>query len=164
MKKIINFLDENFEKYFLIVSLVVMVLIITIQVIARFVGKSIIWTEELTRYIMLYQIWIGAAYAVKKDAHLRIVFLRDKLSNKKKEMLEIFVIILWAIFTIWLSFKGTMLVNILLNRNQLSPAMQIPMGYAYASVSIGCALMSIRLLQKLYQKFNEFFSEEVTEC
>ena len=61
-----------------------MIVIIFVQVVLRYCfGTTISWGEELTRYIMLYQIWIGAAYAVKEDAHLRITTFRDKFSKKK---------------------------------------------------------------------------------
>ena len=81
--KLLKWLNENFEKYILVASLVVMIVIIFVQVVLRYCfGTTISWGEELTRYIMLYQIWIGAAYAVKEDAHLRITTFRDKFSKK----------------------------------------------------------------------------------
>lgn len=160
MKKLVGFLDENLEKYFLIATLIFMVIIITIQVVARMLGNSLIWTEEVTRYVMLYQIWVGAAYAVKRDAHLRIDVIKQKVSQHGKLKIEILVLILWTIFTLWLTIKSSSLTKILLDRNQLSPAIQIPMGYAYASVPVGCGLMTIRLCQKLYLNLKEYFKEQ----
>lgn len=150
--KILKWLDKNFETYFLIATLVLMVFIVTLQVILRFFfDYSLIWAEELTRYVMLYQIWVGAALAVKEDAHLRITSFKDRMSKKGQAIVEIIVIVLWAVFAVFLTIKSGQLVSILFVRGQVSAAMRLPMGYAYASVTVGCALMTLRLIQKLYR-------------
>ena len=147
----IKWLDKNFETYFLIATLVVMVVLVTLQVFLRaFFDYSFIWAEELTRYIMLYQIWVGAALAVKENAHLRITTVKDGRSPKGQIKMELLVIVLWTAFSAFLAIKSGQLVRILFYRGQISPAMQIPMGYAYASVTVGCGLMVIRLIQKLH--------------
>lgn len=160
--KLIKALDKNFETYFLIATLVFMVIIISLQVFLRtFFSYSLTWAEELSRYVMLYQIWVGASLAVKEDAHLRITSVKDKLSATGQVKLEILVIVLWSVFAAFLTIKSGQLVNILLSRGQVSPAIQIPMGYAYASVPVGCGLMIIRLCQKLYHEVQKLESLEV---
>lgn len=162
--KLLKWLNENFEKYILVASLIVMVGIIFIQVVLRYCfGTVIPWGEELTRYIMLYQIWIGAAYAVKEDAHLRITSFRDKFSSKTSMKIEIVVLVLWMAFAAFMSLKGVELVDFLMGQGQLSPAMQLPMWIAYMSVPIGCMLMLIRLIQKLYQRIVKTGVMEVNE-
>lgn len=148
--RLLRWLDENFEKYLLIASLVFIVLLIFLQVVLRYVfDSSLAWAEELARYVMLYQIWIGAAFAVKSDAHIRVTILPDRLKGKSRIKFEIILIAIWMVFAAFMTIKSGQLTNILLQRGQLSTAMLIPMGYAYASVPIGCGLMVIRLAQKL---------------
>lgn len=160
--KILKWLDKNFETYFLITTLVVMVFIVTLQVVLRsFFKYSLTWAEEFTRYVMLYQIWLGASIAVKEDAHLRITSFRDSLSQKGQAIVELIVIVLWTVFAVFLAIKSGQLVNILFTRGQLSAAMRLPMGYAYASVTVGCALMAIRLIQKLYKLVRKFENKEL---
>ena len=102
--KLLKWLNENFEKYILVASLVVMIVIIFVQDVLRYCfGTTISWGEELTRYIMLYQIWIGAAYAVKEDAHLRITTFRDKFSKKNSMRIENGVLVLWMAFAAFIS-------------------------------------------------------------
>lgn len=160
--KALKWLDDNFETYFLIATLVVMVFVVSLQVFLReLFDYSFIWAEELTRYVMLYQIWVGASMAVKEDAHLRITSLKDKMSPKNQIKIEILVVILWAVFALFLAIKSGQLVNILFARGQISPAMQLPMGYAYASVTFGCALMAFRLVQKLHFEVKKLEGLEV---
>ena len=57
---------NNLEEYLLVVSLVINVLLVFLQVIMRTVFKnSLTWSEELSRYIFIWQIWLGASIALK---------------------------------------------------------------------------------------------------
>lgn len=147
--KVWKFIDEQFEKWFLIVTLVAMVLIVFMQVVLRWFDAATVWAEELSRYIMLYQVWVGASYAVREDAHIRITALIGKLSGHKRVVSETVVLALWLIFSLWLTVEGISLVKEIAVMGQVSSAMRIPMTIPYASVPVGGALMSFRLVQKL---------------
>lgn len=152
-----KFIEKNFEKWFLIISLVAMVLIIFMQVVLRWFHAATVWAEELARYIMLYQVWIGASYAVREDAHIRITALIGKLTGNKRRVSETVVL------TLWLTVEGVHLVKEIAIMGQVSSAMRIPMTIPYASVPLGGALMSIRLVQKLIQGMKDGPQEEIKE-
>lgn len=152
-----KFIEKNFEKWFLIISLVAMVLIIFMQVVLRWFHAATVWAEELARYIMLYQVWIGASYAVREDAHIRITALIGKLTGNKRRVSETVVL------TLWLTVEGVQLVKEIAIMGQVSSAMRIPMTIPYASVPLGGALMSIRLVQKLIQGMKDGPQEEIKE-
>lgn len=122
-----KFIEKNFEKWFLIISLVAMVLIIFMQVVLRWFHAATVWAEELARYIMLYQVWIGASYAVREDAHIRITALIGKLTGNKRRVSETVVLTLWLIFALWLTVEGVQLVKEIAIMGQVSSAMRIPM-------------------------------------
>lgn len=153
---------DKLEKYFLVSSLVIVVLLIFIQVVLRKVfNYSLSWAEELARYILLYQIWIGASYCVAHDAHIRITMLQKKFSERNQIIIEIIVTVLWTTFSLFLTIKSAELTFNIFKMGQISPAMQIPMGIAYASVPIGCGLMTFRLCQKLLRDINKLEKKEV---
>ena len=158
-----KFIEKNFGKWFLIISLVAMVLIIFMQVVLRWFHAATVWAEELARYIMLYQVWIGASYAVREDAHIRITALIGKLTGNKRRVSETVVLALWLIFALWLTVEGVLLVKEIAIMGQVSSAMRIPMTIPYASVPLGGALMSIRLVQKLIQGMKDGPQEEIKE-
>ena len=128
-----KFIEKNFEKWFLIISLVAMVLIIFMQVVLRWFHAATVWAEELARYIMLYQVWIGASYAVREDAHIRITALIGKLTGNKRRVSETVVLALWLIFALWLTVEGVLLVKEIAIMGQVSSAMRIPMTILCAS-------------------------------
>lgn len=141
---------DHLEEYILVGSLIFTVALIFIQIIMRYVfQQSLSWSEELARYVFLWQIWLGASYAVKEQRHLRIEVLKDAFKGVGKKYLEIITLLIWFGFSLFLAIKGSQLTIMLIQRGQVSPAMQIPMAYAYASVPIGCGLMAIRLVGQI---------------
>ena len=141
---------DHLEEYFLISSLMVSVALVFLQVTMRYVFRnSLSWSEELARYLFLWQIWVGASFAVKEHRHLRIEVLRDCFRGRARQGFELAVLLVWFGFSLFLALKGFELARMLFQRGQVSPAMQIPMAYAYASVPVGCGLMAVRLLGEM---------------
>ena len=158
--KVLKFIDEQFEKWFLIVSLIVMVLVTFMQIVLRWFNAATVWAEEFSRYVMLYQVWVGASYAVHEDAHIRITALIGKLSGSRRRGMDLVVLTLWLLFALWLTVEGCVLVGKIAAMGQVSSAMRIPMTIPYASVPIGGALMTIRLVQKIVERLRNTQEEE----
>ena len=70
-----KFLDvlEKVEKAILAVTVGIMVIIIAYQVIMRYIfAHANSWSEELARYLFIYDVMIGAAIAIRRNSHLQI--------------------------------------------------------------------------------------------
>ena len=158
--KVLKFIDEQLEKWFLIVSLIVMVLVTFMQIVLRWFNAATVWAEEFSRYVMLSQVWVGASYAVHEDAHIRITALIGKLSGGRRRGMDLVVLTLWLLFALWLTVEGCVLVGKIAAMGQVSSAMRIPMTIPYASVPIGGALMTIRLVQKIVERLRNTQEEE----
>ena len=153
---------DHLEEYILVYSMMFSVALVFLQVIMRYVfSSSLSWSEELARYLFLWQIWLGASYAVKERKHLRIEAVQSMIKSASgKIRFELVALFLWLVFSIFMVYKGGELVKLLFVRGQVSPAMRVPMAYAYASVPVGCLLMSIRLIAEIRTMFKEYSSAE----
>ena len=158
--KVLKFIDEQLEKWFLIVSLIVMVLVTFMQIVLRWFNAATVRAEEFSRDVMLYQVCVGASYAVHEDAHIRITALIGKLSGGRRRGMDLVVLTLWLLFALWLTVEGCVLVGKIAAMGQVSSAMRIPMTIPYASVPIGGALMTIRLVQKIVERLRNTQEEE----
>lgn len=153
MKKVIQAIDEKLEEYLLVAILAFMVTIIFIQVIMRYAFQnSLSWSEEITRYLFVWICWLGAGYAVKHDKHITITVFRDKLPERIRIFVEYIALIMWIGFSIFMCGNSWRLAHKILLQNQLAPATQIPMAYAYAAIPVGFLVMSLRLIQQLFKK------------
>ncbi|MDR1245902.1 MAG: TRAP transporter small permease [Clostridiales Family XIII bacterium] len=147
--KIKKFLD-NFEEYILLPSLAFSLALIFFQVVMRYVFmNSLSWSEELARYIFIWQLWLGVSYAAKKQCHIRIRILEGALNEKQKKILETIVIVIWFGFGCFIAVQGYLIAARIGAYGQTSSALGLPMVYAYMAVPVGAVLMNIRLIQNL---------------
>lgn len=138
---------NRFEEILLVFTLVAMVLLIFGQVIGRYVlGSSPSWTEELARYIHIFQVWIGASYAVKLREHIRVGAFIERFGGVSRQVLETISIIIWFTISLFLAVYGTELVLTSLQNGQVTPAMQLPMWIPFIAIPLGGAGMAIRLV------------------
>ncbi|MGE5700964.1 MAG: TRAP transporter small permease [Clostridia bacterium] len=147
-------LDEKLEEWFLVATMVVMVVLIFTQVISRYVFESSIsWSEELARYVHIWQIWIGASFAIRKREHIKVEAFKNMFNEKGRKVIDLIAILLWFALSVFLAVAGTELVSTIFSRGQSSPAMQMPMWAIYSAIPLGGLLMSIRLIQQIYFLF-----------
>jgi len=113
------------------------------QVFTRFIMQDpSSYTEELARYMLIWVGILGASYVAGQKMHLAIDLLSTKLSELKKSYLEIFIqssIFLFSLFVMVIG--GIRLVNITLTSNQISAALQVPLGYVYTVLPVSGILM-----------------------
>ncbi|NME05023.1 TRAP transporter small permease [Psychrobacillus sp. BL-248-WT-3] len=137
----------RFEEIMLVLSLGLMVALIFGQVIGRYVFSSApSWTEEMARYIHIFQVWIGASYAVKLRQHIRVEAFITRFHGVFRQELEILSIVIWFVMALFLAVFGTELVLSSINHGQLAPAMQIPIWIPYLAIPLGGIGMAIRLV------------------
>ncbi len=90
MKKITHFLN-NFEEYTCIVLLGIMAVVVFIQVIFRFVVKaSLPWSEETSRYLLVWITFLGASAGVKTGAHVGVEAVTLMLPYKLRNPVSVF--------------------------------------------------------------------------
>ncbi len=152
--RLLKILDDKFEEYVLVASLIFTLALLFMQVVMRYVFQSSLsWSEELARYIFLWQIWLGTGLAVKHKKHIRVDVLMNYLSPAKQRILNDFVVVVWIGFIAYLAYVSFDLTARQFMLNQLSPALQVPMWLAYGSVPVGCSFMIFRLIQQMFKEY-----------
>lgn len=141
---------DNLEENVLIASYIVIIPILFMQVIMRYVfSNSLAWSEELARYIFIWQVWLGSSYAVQKGRHIRIDVVSSRLPVKAKFVGEIIITLICIAFCGFFCYKGLVNMNMVGRLHQTSPALKIPLQVLYACVPISTALMVLRYLEML---------------
>ena len=73
---------NHLEEYLLVGSLVFSVLLVFLQVVMRTVFKnSLSWSEELARYLFIWQTWLGVSIAFKEDEHIKVTLIYSIIKN-----------------------------------------------------------------------------------
>ncbi|WP_277266159.1 TRAP transporter small permease [Prevotella corporis] len=144
MKAVLNKWTYIEEKV-LIGSLIFNTLLIFLQIIMRGAfNSSLSWSEELSRYIFIWQIWLGADLAFAYGEHIKVEMIYNWLPGEKaKNMLRILVEAAWLAFNIFLVVKGADLCQSMVSRNTLSSGMRAPLVYVYAALPVASFFLRV---------------------
>lgn len=139
---------NHLEEYLLVGSLAANVLLVFVQVIMRTVFKhSLTWSEELSRYIFIWQIWLGTSMALKYREHIRVTLIFSFLKNKKIQgAISLFTDVIWFLFCAFLVDNGIELLISMASRNTVSSGLGLPLVYVYVVFPLASFLVCIRLL------------------
>lgn len=128
------------------VLLTVLVLTVTWQVVSRYVFNSpSMFTDELSRFLLMWIGMLGATYAFGTKAHLAMDIVHGLVNKGTLKVLRIIIPILAVIFIGVVMVIGGSLLT-MNTMKQLSPVMQLPMGIVYSILPVTGILNVIYLL------------------
>lgn len=122
----------------LIGGFAILVLDVLWGVFSRYVvGEQSRWTEELAIYLLVWISLLGASVTYAEKGHLGVDYFVGKLEPGVRVVsaiaAEIIVFVFSAFVLVW---GGWVLISKTLESGQVSPALDIPMGYIYLAVPL----------------------------
>ncbi len=155
--KLLKWLDANLEEVILILLLICMVIIMGIQVFARYaMNQSLSWSEELTQYLFVWATFISISYCVKKRISIKIEQFINILTEQGKTLLRLMRHTLVFIFCIIMLPYCLTYVQQAIELNATSAALQIPMYYIQSAPLVGFLLLTIRVAQAWLREAGKF--------
>ena len=153
LKKALYWVDENLEKVICMTLLTAFTIILFIQVIMRYVfNSSLPWSEELSRYMFIWMVYLGVSYGAKQMKHLKIEAFLSVFPKKWRPYVLILAEILTLVFAIYVIFSASFMVQRIGRLGTKSTALQIPMQYVHAAPLVGFTLTAIRQVQNIFHQ------------
>lgn len=135
-----NYIDKAI-RYLLVFIMGILVITVIWQVFTRYVLQSpSTFTDELSRFLLIWVSLLGAAYASGNNRHLAIDILPSKLNQINQRKLKVLINALIVLFAVSVMVAGgTFLAYV--TANQLSPSLGLSMGYVYSVVPLSGLLV-----------------------
>ncbi len=128
---------------FLVALMATMVGNVLWQVFTRYVlGSPSSWTEELTRYLLIWLGLLGACTTFRRGQHLAVETLVERLGAEARRAASLASLAAVAAFSIAvLLVGGSNLVLVTLELEQRSAALGIPLGLVYLALPLTGTLL-----------------------
>jgi C4-dicarboxylate transporter, DctQ subunit len=140
---------ESIIKSFGVFCIALLFLLMTVQVVLRYgFSYTHFFTEELGRYLLVWSTLVGMAIETRRNGHIRVTFLADRLPPAVKRVWQIFldvVILVLFLLLVYTGFEST-----IFNHGQQSSGMQLPLSIPFAAIPIFFAIAAIFMLEKLW--------------
>ena len=128
-----------------------------IDVLLRYVfNRPIGWMLEVTEYAMLYIPFLGAAFVLKEDGHIRIDLVITFLSERSRGWLNVFTSFVGGMVMLTYTYFGAQVTLDYFKRGVPSlESLKTPMFLILMIIPIGGLLFSIQFFRQMkgyYQK------------
>jgi len=137
------------------IAMFIMVFCIGLGILNRFLFShsslsfSMPWTEEVTRYLMTWVVFLGAAVATREDKLIGLQFIIYAVPRTLGSGIKHLSILMSMAFYLTLVWVGLEWAE--LGQSQGSPVLKLPMVTVYSSMSLGFALCILNTLALLYE-------------
>jgi len=116
----------------MVATVAILVVPVTLQIVSRFtqIIPHYIWTEELSRFLFIWMVMLGAMIAVREGTHFEVDVwptLRPRLNALLKIVSSLFVLVFALVFVWW----GIAFVRF--GWNQVSELAELPMNYIFVA-------------------------------
>ena len=154
MKKILSWLDQHFEEVLMSVFLCGVVVMMSIHVFFRYVVKApLTWSEEATRYMFIWFVFMGISYGIRNETHVRVNII-EVIFPKFIPVLSWIQDIIGAAFVFYLLPAGFAVIQQVAKSNQTSAGLHLPMAFVYGALELGLIFGVFRIIQKFLKKIH----------
>lgn len=160
LRQVYRWLDENFEKYIIIVAFAFCAGIIAVEVFRRFVlNQQAPWSTFIPSYLFLWLTWLGCAYCVKLRNHLSFGEVRDRLPRTAQYVLMQVDYVLFLVFGCLAIYYSADLVKLHIDIESIVPGTDdLPSWIFYSATPVGWTLLIWRVLQNAIEDYRDFRS------
>lgn len=120
-----------------------MVALIVLQVGSRLVDASIPWTEELSRFLFIWTVWMGLAASFRAGAHPALNVLPESAPRSLRLAFRIIQVAAIALLFATVCWYGLGLLRQQITFGEKSPILQVGMWLATLPLVLGAALSVI---------------------
>ena len=116
------------------------IVVVVLQVVSRYLlDNSFTWTEELSRYLFTWIIFLGAALGLRDQSHLKIDFFVAHFPQKVRQVVDTVHYVLITIFLLIVAIFGFQWVGE--TAGTRSPALSLPVNWVlYGALPCGALL------------------------
>lgn len=129
--------------HLVVLGLAGMVAVTLLATLARQVpgAPTLFWAEEVTRYLSIWVVFLASGIAIQRGAHFGVDVFTEALPDPARRAVRLLALGLMMVFELVLIVAGYELARA--NMAQLSSALEMPMGFIFASIPVGGVLMLI---------------------
>jgi TRAP-type C4-dicarboxylate transport system permease small subunit len=126
-----------------------------IDVVTRETGHPLLWLQEVTSTFFTYGVFVGTAVATRRNDHLYLSALTEKMSGATRRFFEVFnrtVVLLVGLGMIWFGWQ-----NVRTGLGSFRMPSMLPMSYLYLAIPFCGALVALFSLEQIVNGWRNGF-------
>lgn len=133
------------NRWVLALLLAAMSCIVFANVVLRYLtNDSIVWAEEVARYLMIWMTFLSAGLALRMGMLVSVSHLHSRLAPLPRKLMRLLILAVMLVFFVWMIWAGWEYLNRM--GRQLTPSTRISFSYIYYAMPTGFILLVIHTL------------------
>lgn len=142
---------DHFELIVANLCLVSLVVVLTLQVVFRYVlSIGLGWSEEVSRFLLVAFVYVSASLAAQRGTHIRVTIALRLFPGGPRPAL-LLADALWVAFNAVVIVSGLLLLRQMLAYPVYSTSLFLPLAYIYAIIPVAHALMIARIVTRQWR-------------
>lgn len=131
--------------------LIFMMLSICVELVCRRIGRPLMWVMEVTEYSLLYITFLGAAWVLEREGHVKMDIIVNALKRENQALLGIITSVIGSAMSLYLVVYGTKVTWDYFKRDviQCTPLLT-PSFIILLIIPLGSILLFIQFLRRAY--------------
>jgi TRAP-type C4-dicarboxylate transport system permease small subunit len=152
MRALLDLLIEKVGTFVAAATLTVALVVMAAQVVARYVlSDSLMWSEEVARYALIWSSMIGAAVAYRHGAHVAVTDFVVRLPPLLQALTVRAVHFMILGFSALLAWQSWTLTLRSFARHEVTAALQVDIAWVQLALAVGAALIAIVALEAIWR-------------
>ena len=129
--------------FLIVVMLGAMVIITGAQIICRTWFTALTWSDEVTRYLLIWSTFLGATVVYRSNSHISVTLVQDAVKPKTAKALRVAVhAICFVLFAVLFYYSTLYCMKL----KKTATAMPIKMKWIYMCIPISMVIMMLHAL------------------
>lgn len=127
----------------IVLMLGAMVVITGMQIVCRTWFTALTWSDEVTRYLLIWSTFLGASVVYRHSGHISIDLVQNMVPPKAGKAMRVLVhVVCFVLFTVLLFYSSRYCMKL----SKTATALPIKMKYIYLCIPISMAIMMVHAL------------------
>ena len=141
------------EAYAASLFLSLLVILLSVQIVLRFAfGKTLSWSEEVSRFAFVWAVYFGFVLAARENKHIRVTAQFQRLSPRFQVIFFTLADAIWSVFNFVMVFVSGRFTLSMIRYPYVSQTTGLNLLWVFMIVPIGFAFMGLRVIQVMVSR------------
>jgi TRAP-type C4-dicarboxylate transport system permease small subunit len=149
------------DEFMIQLSRVITAVAIGVQMVVMFLGvvfryffkAPLVWSDELSTYLLVFVTFFGSYVALKDKALANLELVVDKLSGKVRKYVVLAANVVVMLFLGLIAYYGVVLCLTPAVLNTVSPSMELPTVIFYSVLPVSALMMVVHMALVIHDAF-----------
>lgn len=152
MKKLLSIFDRALDVMAFLAAVILIFIMVSVclNVILRyFFNEPLIWVNQITECFLLYITFLGSAWLLRNEGHVKVDILLNHLSSKALAFLGIISSVIGIIVSVILTFFGFSLTWYFYHKGLYTPTiLELPLSLIIIIIPIGSFMLIVQFIRR----------------